>query len=345
MRILLVSNNCAWSSWSEKIKEAREWFDAGKNTKGFKFDLKHTNFTNIPFSPYNNGEGTPSTFGVDPKWYDQNISPLGFGYDIILLVLPRSQWQEPNRARGWRADSDQGPVELQIACDEDETSRAGAWYQFSKRKSAFFLLAEHEILHALYRISGQKDNTHYWWDLGKIEKARDEIIVPGNTLLLSLQRSVAYLTTLLKTVQSMKTLSQKLADLAKSKLGTDFTNDQVVSDDVSCAFAVTTILRELDPTTPIEYGTGRLLDYFKTSGKFERVFEPSAGVLVISATGTNSRPDVMPHGHVGIYLDNDKIMSNSSEDGLWKQNFTRESWRTRFYYKGGFPVFLFKCLN
>lgn len=142
----------------------------------------------------------------------------------------------------------------------------------------------------------------------------------------------------------------KLHELAESKLGTDFTPDWIVSDEVSCAYAVSLILKEyfVDKAVvfPVIVNTGLLDEYLATNPLFERVVEPvtdiKAGDIVISPTGSNSRPDIMPHGHVGIYADSTTIMSNSSDDGLWKKNFTRDSWRNRYYYKGGFPVKIYR---
>lgn len=341
MKILIIANNCNWRSWQSKIDDLKKWLDQGVGTKGFEFYLAHTDFKNVPFIPYNDQQ----QLGIDPTWYNNNVSSKAIGYDICLFVLPRSQWLEPNRARGWRTDYDQGPVELHIGCDENETRDAGGWSQFPKQTSAFFLLTEHEILHALYKISGQVDNTHYWWDRGMIEKARDEIVLPKNYFVTSLLRSLVYLKSLLAKAQSMQTKSQRLAELAKSKLETDFTNDNIVPDEVSCAYAVTTILKEFDGVTPIIPGTNQLLTYLETSGLFERIMEPVAGCIVMSATGTNSKPEIIPNGHTGIYLDNNLIMSNDSASGLWKQNYTRESWRNRYYYRGGYPVRLYKYKN
>lgn len=135
---------------------------------------------------------------------------------------------------------------------------------------------------------------------------------------------------------------QQLANLAISKLETDFTNDLIVPDEVSCAYALTTVLREFDKEIPVIMGTAALLNFFRKSPKFTQVLEPEAGVIVICATGTNTRPKTMPHGHVGIYIDENRIISNDSASGLWKQNYNRETWRKRYYYRGGYPVRLFK---
>lgn len=142
------------------------------------------------------------------------------------------------------------------------------------------------------------------------------------------------------------TKSQQLCALAKSKLGTDFTDDMIVDDEVSCAFAVTTLLHEIDPRIKIDYSTATLDETMSKGVLFEEVDQPievmEPGWIVIAATGTNSRPELMPHGHVGIYLNEDQIMSNSSETGLWTVNYNRASWRKRYYTKGGYPVRIYK---
>lgn len=135
----------------------------------------------------------------------------------------------------------------------------------------------------------------------------------------------------------------KITELALAKEGTDFTPDYPVSDEVSCALAVTTILKEANPTIPIITGTWTLDDFLAKSSKFERVSEPvgdpKAGDIVISPTGYGNGN--FP-GHVGIYIDKFNIMSNNSNTGLWETNYTRESWRNRYFYKGGFPIRLYR---
>jgi len=322
MKIKIVANNNNWFTLRKKVDELKEWF---KPLVDITFDIQYTSFS-IPFSPYRDG-----MLGVDREWYDDNVTPLGYGYDIVLLVVPRSEWQEPNRARGWRTDSDQGPVELQISCDEKEDQNAGGWSQLNG--SAFALLARHEILHALFMISGQLDTTHYWWDQGKLENCLKEIKLPKDTTQSSVNRTFAYLI-------KMFSKDSKIVSLAKSKLGTDFTNDKIVPDEVSCAFAVTTLLKEAGVNIPIITGTAQLDGWLKQNAT--RIYEPEAGCIVVSPTGSGSRPDIISNGHTGIYLDNYLIVSNDSASGLWKQNYNRDTWRARYYSKGGYPVRLYK---
>jgi len=143
-----------------------------------------------------------------------------------------------------------------------------------------------------------------------------------------------------------KSMNEQLYLKAKEKLGTDFTPDWVVPDEFSCAFALSTILKELVPTLPIIVNTGELYRYMKSSPLFEEIPQPidkiEKGSIIIAPTGMNTRPDIMPNGHCFIAGENEVYMSNSSFNGLWSENYTRESARQRYAHRGGFPLFVFK---
>lgn len=132
---------------------------------------------------------------------------------------------------------------------------------------------------------------------------------------------------------------EKIINKCLEKDGTDFTEDWMVPDEVSCAYAVSTILREIDQTFPIITGTATLDDYLSKSTKFERVLEPQAGDLVVSPTGQGNGNLI---GHTGFYISDTEIMSNNSNTGLFEKNYTRDGWRNRYHYKGGFPVRLYR---
>lgn len=160
--------------------------------------------------------------------------------------------------------------------------------------------------------------------------------------LLSLYQELVELLTQKKTM----TNSEKLATIAESKVGIDITNDNLVSDEVSCAFALTTILREYDPTINIIYNTGELYRFLKRDERFVEVQQPieviERGSILVAPTGYNSRPEIMPHGHCWIATHNEVYMSNDSITGLWSENYTRETARNRYVKRGGFPIYVFK---
>jgi len=160
----------------------------------------------------------------------------------------------------------------------------------------------------------------------------------------TLQKMIDYLVALLTKMKGQK---MSLLDLIKSKIGTDFTNDSQVPDTVSCSFAVTTLLHEYDSTLPVIDSTELFCKYMQSHPeRFMRLPEPVTGIqggdIVISPTGSST---ILQHGHVGMYIDDTNIVSNSSETGLWSQNYTRTSWRSYFHDYGKFPVYIFRLIK
>lgn len=171
MKILIVANRAKWKSWPDKIEKLESYFK--------KFDIKatieHTAYNTVPYIKYESNDpryGVRNYEGIDPDWYDKYVTSMASGYDIVLFVLPLSQWNKDNGARGWRTDKDQGPVQLHIWCDENEKA---VWGGYAGRTESFFQLARHEILHALYMITGQLDKVHDFWDAGNLDLALDDL--------------------------------------------------------------------------------------------------------------------------------------------------------------------------
>ena len=175
LRVKIVANNCNWPSWPQKLEEMRAWFSPKLD---LQFELVHTSFKNVPFVNYpNNTNGGKSMDGVEPLWYDANIDPLAVGFDIVMLVMNVAEWKGRD-ARGWRTDKAQGPVELQVAADENEH----IYLPPNSRDvgTTFLNYGRHEILHALFMLTGQNDTTHYWWDKGvdQLGNALAELVFP-----------------------------------------------------------------------------------------------------------------------------------------------------------------------
>lgn len=149
-------------------------------------------------------------------------------------------------------------------------------------------------------------------------------------------RVVEILTQIVKLLTEPKkkemTKQERLLQLAQSKKGTDFTDDRIVADRVSCAFAVAALLKEIDPETPDPVSlawTPNLDKYLATSPKFRRVPDPvgeiKPGSIVVSPTSKTKT------GHAGIYEDSWRIMANNSLNGLWLSEFNRSTWRNYYY--------------
>jgi hypothetical protein len=89
--------------------------------------------------------------------------------------------------------------------------------------------------------------------------------------------------------------------------------------------------------------TYHLYKALRSSPKFKEVSIPLPGDTVISPTGYGRNPS-MPNGHVGIVMENGRIASNDSRDGLFKINYTIESWRSKYVTKGLYPCFFYRCV-
>ena len=171
LKVRIIANKLDWATWPAHISKLKKWFLPKID---MVFDLVHTDFDEVPFIQY-----TSNMLGVDHVWYDANITPMGKGYDIILFVLSPEQWRG-NGARGWRTDRDQGPVQLQIAAGEFEKLYLPDPPRVNRETTTFFEYARHEIMHALFMITGQFDTTHYWYeqDPEKLINALNELVFP-----------------------------------------------------------------------------------------------------------------------------------------------------------------------
>lgn len=177
LKLLIISNGPRWNTWESRIPELRQFFQSKAN---LQVTLRETDYDHkkIPWVPDGNG---PEYFRIEDAWYDANISSQAQGFDIVLFVLPVWQWHMPNKAWGFRTDRNQGPVELHIAANEgakdDYYKRPdGTW----EKVDMFFNRARHEILHALFMLTGQFDTTHQnvYATPPTPEKALHDIVFP-----------------------------------------------------------------------------------------------------------------------------------------------------------------------
>lgn len=179
LNLLVVLNNSPWSSLPQKLQRLKEWYAPRVD---FKIDAAHTSFETIPFQPsFDNGTGF---YRVDDAWYEQNIASLALGkYDVVLFVVPWKQWKKDNNAWGYKTYTTNGLVETQIACDENRVmyfkNPTGKMDDLGNNvDDAFFHQARHEIMHGMYFLTGQIDNTHKWVIEEKLEFALEELKFP-----------------------------------------------------------------------------------------------------------------------------------------------------------------------
>lgn len=352
MRIRIVANNCEWGTWSEKIKQLHDWFLPKVD---IDFSLFHTSFPSVPFIPFKNADvisGGDNVSGIDENWYNNNVLPLGIGYDMVMFVMNLSEWKGGN-SRGWRTDSDEGPIELQVSADEKEI----IIFPNFPALSGFFQVARHEVMHGLFMITGQPDTTHFYWNQGNLDLARDSINLQKNYAVGIVARAFLYLlNTIFKLQLTMsqitpeppkidpekpKTNSEILFLTAKSCLGVDASPNDLVPDELGCAETVNAIYKKaFGSEIGGDVSTYRLYGTLKAHPLFQKADVASPGDIVISPTGYGGK-NGMTHGHVGIMGEGGKIMSNESSNGKFEENYTLEGWRKYFAVKGGYPVLFF----
>lgn len=129
---------------------------------------------------------------------------------------------------------------------------------------------------------------------------------------------------------------------AKLAVGNDLSI--IVKDEVGCAESVSRILMGVDRTLlpMVIPGTASLDSELRNNPRYRAVAlgQVRPGDIVISPTvGGNGR---LSNGHVGILgavVGGERLIySNTSEGGLWTQNYTLRGWINRYQGIGGFQV-------
>lgn len=143
----------------------------------------------------------------------------------------------------------------------------------------------------------------------------------------------------------MKTNAQKLYDTSVACLGTDMSPADIAPDSLACAESLNGVyLKTFGQhlgTGPALTSTLALYQEMVVDKRLQKVVDPLPGDIVISPTGYSSKNS--PHGHCGIWGNFD-VMSNNSDSGKWKDNYTHEAWYDVFSKELGFPVYFFRVL-
>jgi hypothetical protein len=144
----------------------------------------------------------------------------------------------------------------------------------------------------------------------------------------------------------LELLSLKRAELlyqtAKESLGMDASPNDVAPDEFGCAETINRIHKKAFGD---EIGGGvstlRMYKCLQQRKDFRQVQTPQSGDIIISPTGTGGT-SAMRNGHVGIVGVNEKVMSNSSANGLFLENYTIASWRNKYEREGRYPVYFYR---
>ncbi len=149
LRLLIVLNG-KWESLPAKIGEVKYWF---KDLVNLEIDVKTSEYKDIPFVLYDRPER--KRYGVNYTWLDANITPIASGYDMWAFGIETKEWGLNNSARGYCTGGT--PIGIQVCADEKEMIWDGTGKLIG---NAFVVRLIHEILHALYIVSKQKDRVH-----------------------------------------------------------------------------------------------------------------------------------------------------------------------------------------
>lgn len=148
-----------------------------------------------------------------------------------------------------------------------------------------------------------------------------------------------------KPVPPTKTGAERLYETARTYLGTDASPRDQVDDDIACVETFENIHFHafglyLNGTNfkPV-FSTIDAYKYFLNNPKWRATLEAKPGNAIICVSGKGN--GTFWHGHIGIFGENEKIMSNTSKDGIFRENYTLPIWVDRFRVQGGFIVYMF----
>lgn len=140
-----------------------------------------------------------------------------------------------------------------------------------------------------------------------------------------------------------KTKREHLYDVAKASIGFDMSPKDLAPDALACAESLNGVFQKAfgEPigTGAALVGTNALYKTLLIDPRFEKTLSPLPGDIVISPTGYSSKG--AQHGHCGI-RGFETYMSNDSDTGKWKANYTLAAWYNVFNVTLGFPVVHFR---
>ena len=141
-----------------------------------------------------------------------------------------------------------------------------------------------------------------------------------------------------KPIEPKKTPEQIVVEAARSALNRDVTPGDEVPDGVACVAQLVAVLSKTENALPksLTY-TPYLLDVLKSHKKWKATLTPKAGCIIISPTVGETNK-----GHCGIFLTETRIASNDSQSGLWRDNYSFDSWVRYFKTGKSMHVYIFE---
>ena len=137
------------------------------------------------------------------------------------------------------------------------------------------------------------------------------------------------------------TKREKLYQVAMECLGKDLVPEE---DDLACMGALNAVFKKaFNEEIGGGLSTYRAYQILRIDTRFQKALVPLKGDIIISPTGYGN--GTFRNGHTGIVGEDEKVMSNTSANGLWLANYTLTSWKKRYKDYGGFPMVYFRVVG
>jgi hypothetical protein len=144
-------------------------------------------------------------------------------------------------------------------------------------------------------------------------------------------------------VPQSPTPQERLLKAAESATGKDISPKDKAPDELGCVESLCEVLKLAElphPTIPDE--TLSTVKFHKWIGKhpsYKATLDLNPGNIILTVTGTGNGK--IKNGHVGV-IGKDGIYSNTSKDGIWRKNYTIDTWVAYWRTKGGMPIRVYK---
>lgn len=219
-----------------------------------------------------------------------------------------------------------------------------AWYQNAEGKYEDRIIKNNHWV-MVYRIDDEGIHVFDSYDLTKKVLTHDHFIGRCKRIFLN-KKTISGLTKqrnllqiILNKLMGKKTLVEWINE--SKAIGRDVTPLNEYKNEVSCAWSLSTLEHEVDPSFEKIPGTWVLNNYYANNPKFQEVYEPEPDVRIICAT-TPGHP--FP-GHCGVFMEDMTIASNDSRTGKFIKNYDYNTWRKRWVDKGGYTIHLYKKVS
>lgn len=141
------------------------------------------------------------------------------------------------------------------------------------------------------------------------------------------------------------TNEEKFLKVCIDALDTDPTPQDEVPDEVSCANTFSTLLQSVFPNFK-KYDSTKMLDgaLFMDKNNFARENNPKKYLIVVSPSKTDSKGNIIVHGHIGYFITDERIASTTSygpNKGKFVGNYSWNSWVEEFKNKRKLPIYLY----